>query len=258
MALQLSKSDQEFVSPSQLWKKKWEGLEGSFVDYFWVEYIDRFNGWHEGHALLAPSTNNCLEATNNVIKKSGTLREKLPLGHFFEVAKRIVEEWSVERNPALINKKLFANIPSISLKLMTEAYNWSQSMKPPRRGAEQKIKIRQRGNLRCFFITPSGVPTIREGDIDKFERQLKNMNWHKFDTFKKYQSGIWLVTMSDEDWMHATCTCPTYCKHYTCKDTVGIAISKGYIQVPDEALTIPIGHKRKRGRPSKATKALLK
>ncbi|CAF4494856.1 unnamed protein product, partial [Rotaria magnacalcarata] len=45
-----------------------------------------------GH--FTPSTNNALEATNNVIKKEHTLRERLPLSRFKVLAFEIVEKWS--------------------------------------------------------------------------------------------------------------------------------------------------------------------
>ena len=66
------------------------------------EYLNKHDEWFEGRSLYAPSTNNCLEATNNVIKSAGTLRCRLQVGQFFGVAKRLVREWSIERDPASV------------------------------------------------------------------------------------------------------------------------------------------------------------
>jgi transposase-like protein len=73
--LQLAKSESEFIKASGLWLKKWEGNQeaNSFVSYFREEYINNNSGWFEGLALGYPSTNNCLEATNNVVKKEWTM-----------------------------------------------------------------------------------------------------------------------------------------------------------------------------------------
>jgi len=38
--------------------------------------------WFEGAAVVFPSANNGLEATNAVIKREHTLRERLPVGNF--------------------------------------------------------------------------------------------------------------------------------------------------------------------------------
>ena len=42
-----------------------------------------------------------------------------------------------------------------------------------------------------------------------------------------------------------------------CKHLVGVALRRKYVKAPPSAKDIPIGEKRKRGRPKKSTKALL-
>lgn len=54
-----------------------------------------------------------------------------------------------------------------------------------------------------------------------------------------------------------SCNCPAYGKNYVCKHVIGLAIRLKYISPPPEAKTIPIGQKRKRGRPTKTKPALL-
>ena len=60
-----------------------------------------------------------------------------------------------------------------------------------------------------------------------------------------------------EEWRKTTCTCPSFFKNYICKHIIGISIRLKYCKVPPEAKNVKIGTKRKRGRPSKARKALL-
>jgi len=69
---------------------------------------------------------------------------------------------------------------------------------------------------------------------------------------------MWIVQMPIDDWENATCTCPMFSKNYICKHTLGIAIQlKKFAVVVEEAKSVPIGEKRKRGRP-KLAKALLR
>uniref|UniRef100_A0A914WTS7 MULE transposase domain-containing protein n=1 Tax=Plectus sambesii TaxID=2011161 RepID=A0A914WTS7_9BILA len=68
-----------------------------------VEYCDRYPGWFEGHAPGHPSHNNALESTNNVIKTEYTMRSRLPVAQFANMACMIVQDWSQSRNPEAIN-----------------------------------------------------------------------------------------------------------------------------------------------------------
>ncbi len=62
--------------------------------------------------------------------------------------------------------------------------------------------------------------------------------------------------MDDVEWIKSTCTCPIYLKNFICKHIVGLAIRLKKYEVVPEAKSIPIGEKRKRGRPAQAKKAL--
>jgi len=121
--LQLAKTDSEFQHASELWYKKWNVDDtAEFATYFRTEYIIKHMGWHEGRAPGFPSTNNCLEATNNVIKNEWTLRNRLAIRDFLETAFKRIQDWSMERAPECVNCKLFLTDPICSLKLQTQAY----------------------------------------------------------------------------------------------------------------------------------------
>ncbi len=53
------------------------------------------------------------------------------------------------------------------------------------------------------------------------------------------------------------CNCPAFLKNYICKHVVGMGIRSKSCKPPAAAKTVPIGEKRKRGRPAKAKPALL-
>ncbi|CAF0857349.1 unnamed protein product [Rotaria sordida] len=121
--LQLSKNKKTFNIATRLFLKKWEKQERC-IQYLSSEWLESKNGWYEGLSMYVPSTNNALEATNRMIKDEDTLRERLVLSRFTVVIFSIVNKWSKERNPTLINSKIFEHQPSITLSHWTDAYNW--------------------------------------------------------------------------------------------------------------------------------------
>ena len=94
--------------------------------------------------------------------------------------------------------------------------------------------------------------------LDKSIEKYEKRNFKGFDTFIATYKAMWVVKKEGNKWRDATCTCPQFLKHYICKHIVGIASRLKYIKIISEAKNVPIGEKRKRGRPRKATRALVK
>ena len=95
------------------------------------EWIQRYEGWYEGYALLYPSTNNGLESSNRKIKDDGTFHKRVPISEFLKIIyTRIIYNWSIERDPNAINKKDFSLEPEITTQDYTKAYQWLQMKKP--------------------------------------------------------------------------------------------------------------------------------
>ncbi|XP_048481537.1 uncharacterized protein LOC125489545 [Plutella xylostella] len=67
----------------------------------------------------------------------------------------------------------------------------------------------------------------------------------------------WQVDLPHNDWMQGKCNCPAFYKNYMCKHIMGLAIRLKFANPPPEAKNVPIGQKRKRGRPSKSRPALV-
>jgi len=88
---------------------------------------------------------------------------------------------------------------------------------------------------------------------------VKDCKWNTFDQFKKRAFGVWIIKLpiDGNKWQEGHCTCPNYLKKYICKHIVGIAMRCKYVKPPPAAKQVPIGEKRKRGRPKKSSKALI-
>lgn len=81
--------------------------------------------------------------------------------------------------------------------------------------------------------------------------------WKTFEEFKKYNYSIWIITIVYNNLNESACTCPYFLKHLQCKHVLGMKIRLKLVDVPNEAKLIPLGQKRKRGRPAKSKKALI-
>lgn len=78
-----------------------------------------------------------------------------------------------------------------------------------------------------------------------------------FETYKRLFLK-WRTTIVKENvLLNSTCNCPAFGTEYICKHIAGLAIRMRLVTPPPEAKTIPIGEKRKPGRPAKTKPALM-
>lgn len=126
--------------------------------------------------------------------------------------------------------------------MWTNSYQWAKESK--------EIKI-----LDDKFYIPSD-------DFNKItDSEFKRYRSGKFTTFDHFVKSfnIWCVDRDNcQDWKQAKCTCPSFLKEYICKHVVGLAIRLKEVSPPLIAKSVPIGQKRKRGRPTLAKKAFIR
>lgn len=237
--LQLSRSPEILEKASQLFVKKWEKESIEFVDYFTKEWLQQHRNWYEGYAKDTPSTNNALEATNRVIKDEQTFRERLDLSQFRFVLYNMVRQWSIEYEQGLNTINL--SKPDIELKWWTAGYQFARSNK--------KIISAKRGSQITYTI-----PTTDEQNC------VENLSDWKL--FSDYRSSLDIVhttfksPVTSENWQKGSCDCGDFFKNYVCEHLIGVALRLKCVQAPAETKTVPIGQKRKRGRPAKSRPAL--
>lgn len=249
--LQLSQNPKIFEKSSNLFLEKYEAY-AEFIDYFTEQWLVLHRNWYEGACvkstnednennktneyLKAPSTNNALESFNKSVKAEKTLRERLSLENFINQLMTWIKQWSDRYDEGAT---VFLEDPKIDLPLLTKSYQWTRLNK--------EVKRSSHGN---FLMVPAEGAT----DLKEWHQIYE---WDTFDEFKENAFKGYCTVVPEEDWIKGTCTCPAFFKQYICKHIVGLAIRLKYLTVPIEAKQIPIGSKRKRGRPSKAKRALL-
>lgn len=243
--LNLSSNKETFEKASSYFLVKYSTFQ-DFCLYFKTEWLENHPNWYEGAYLLAPgvkfapSTNNACESWNRNIKDEKSKRKRYPLNVF----KKKILEWTVDWSREYYSgAKVFVTTPTIDLPLWTLAYKWVKMNKPIKRSVD--------GNgLVSYQFAAGETPTLVDWSI--------LTKWNTFNEFKaRFQLG-WRTYVQDADsWIHGSCTCPQFMKKYVCKHMVGIALRLKFVKVPLEAKALPLNQKRKRGRPSKAKKALL-
>jgi hypothetical protein len=79
--------------------------------------------------------------------------------------------------------------------------------------------------------------------------------WQLASSYFSYQK---IIFHSIPAWKQSICTCPFFQKQYHCKHIFGLAVVRNIIPLPQSTKDVPIGQKRKLGRPAGARKALLR
>jgi hypothetical protein len=224
-----------------------------FLSYFEKQWISHYRNWFEGASLGSPSTNNCLEATNAIIKKQYTLRERLRLGEFSDCLEQgIVANFSTERDTGRVNHKKIEDEPPISLQMWTKSYQWVKSN-------VSVLQDNASDDCGIYFIPSSKLVLAGKEFTDEFVSSLLSsaQNCVSFDEYRQTRESMWTVNLSKSSWRTGNCNCPVFLKQGVYKHLIGMAIRLGVAKPPDEAKNIPLEQKRKRGRPSKAKPALV-
>lgn len=222
---------------------KWRVDYAKLIDeYFEPEWLIKNRNWYEGSRIKTPSTNNAQESFNNLIKNEHTMRERLDISQFRVVLFKMVEQWSVEYSSNL--NSVNNGPPKIELSLWTNGYNFARS----------NVKIKSKRNVNEITYH------IPIGDVSNPD-QIKE-NFSQWASFKEFVQSFDMVhttfdyPVSSENWIFGRCDCSSGFKQYLCEHIVGVALRLKIIEAPAEAKTIPLGQKRKRGRPAKSKPAL--
>lgn len=237
--LQVAKTPEIFEKALQLFMDKWRDESEDLIEYFEREWVAKCPNWYESFAPLVPSTNNALESNNRLIKDEHTFRERMDLGKFRITLFEMIQTWSIRYSGGV--KVTNPDAPEIELELWTAGYQLAKS---------NTKMTSSRGNNNITFRS---VTTEKVDD---------STNWTNFDDFKKNSFGFhdttFIYPARRENWLRSKCDCSDFFKKYMCAHIIAIAIRLKCVQPPAEAKTVPIGQKRKRGRPQKAKSALTR
>lgn len=252
-SLQTCSNETSFLKATELFFLKWRAKNdrqvNEFLEYFKNQWVLKRSCWYEGAAPGYPSTNNGIEGTNAVIKTEHTLRERLPVGQFLNNVIQLVSKWSKVRDPTSPNCIDFAESRSTPLAQWTAGYQWALKNKKVLQGPTDNPD-----SITFFVSSSTSRKEIIPKTVTEYEESTKH--WKDFDEFQRINYGTWKIGINKKT-SQSECSCPYFMKHLICKHSLGMQIRLKFVDPPAAAKSIPMGQKRKRGRPSKAKKALL-
>jgi len=156
-----------------------------------------------------------------------------------------VNKWSWSRDPSEVNCKPVAKEVQYDLCVITSAYEWIK-LKP-------RLLAEEDGQIRSIYVAAAESDAVTQNTPKVFNEKHKT-----FESFKKLHLSAYKIMFNVGNWKMSSCTCPSFLKNYKCKHVYGLAVHKKLALFPETVKTVPIGQKRKPGRPKGTTKALLK
>lgn len=244
--LQLSQSPEIFEKAKNLFMTKYDSSP-SFSDYFNKEWCEKNPNWFEGaSSLTLPSTQCGQESTHGKIKMTFMGFERVSMNEMKNLNADIVRNFSLD----LKNVKPFAHTAKISDKELEKAYKFSKKNKKVIEDSNEEEEV--------WWISAQEKAPVKTKQV----RAVKEMKWSTFDEFSAINFAAHKIVLHKES-KEISCTCRRFMKDFKCVHSVGFAVMKKIIKVPQAVknlvkIPLPLSTKRGPGRPKKMTKALLK
>ena len=160
----------------------------------------------------------------------------------------------------LLHQKPFQKIPKPTNKLLEKAYEFVKT---------QQLFLKHPSdepsdNNEKWWVAGKNTEKITKKQISS----VKEMKWECFDEYKKRNFLAYELNINESLAIKVTCTCREFMKDFQCVHSVALSMNKKLIQVPQEVkqkyqekrennIRLPNDQGRQRGRPKKATRALI-
>ena len=177
------------------------------------------------------------------------------MGDFLDKFKNLTQTWSFDRFEGEDQLKKFQTDPLITSNQWNAYDNYINN-------AKSKCKLV--GNFGVILVVRTKTDADEELDfiynekinsmIDLIECEKENcfclIENSDFDSFVTLNKSVHRVILNSENWKFSSCSCAIYMKEYVCKHIVKVAILKKLLEI--DYSFVPVGIKKKRGRPQKA------
>lgn len=176
--LQEAQSEKIFKRAMNLFINKYQKDQPKFIDYMNLQWFNTHNLWYEGASKNLPSTNNCLESFNNVIKNEETLHYRAQMADFFPKIISAINNWSLNY---FFKNKEFKKEPEITKKLWQQAHYMIN---------KHKIGILNKEDRNIYTIPNNSKQLSIE-----FQNNYHNNNWNTFDQYKLRNFTMFLISI---------------------------------------------------------------
>lgn len=241
--LRLSSNAEIFNVGTKLFINKWSNVEKEFTKYFsdqWLSPMNMF--WFAGAMQFAPTTNNCLESTNDKIKTNFSFRTRCKMNVFQTKILQVVRVLSTEYRDKV--KEVKRDV-SIRNSIWKAGESWAKSGKLP--------ICNENIDPKSFYVYHGTEDKIERSDLKTY----KQRSWMTFLHFSKNIFKIWCISIPDgkDNFRNSTCTCPCFLKFFACKHVLGLGIRLHLTKLPPNLKTVE-RKPRRPGRPKRIGPAL--
>ena len=256
--LQLARSFLEFQSACDCLLREWHAQPEVAMQllstYFGAQWgpSTRYFGWFEGFDPRRPSSQNGPESKHRWFKKNVLRNTRRNTALMFQKCKTAVNNWGKELDDNIMESPSLTKVVELSHE--TDAW---QFLNGPNR--KKWLQFNFSPEVTLFLVVPESCADEYPEDITVCEATLRSYAWPTlpFSTFAEYvkcRFSVWVVTWkkcaptTDGCW---TCTCYEWVKSKLCKHELALKVIHGLYQLRPEASQIPLGCKRKAGRPKR-------
>lgn len=191
--LQLAPTNKYFSNAVKFFIEKYEESEPDFCDYFAQEWVSKNKFWFEGARHYTPSTNNCVEAFNSVLKRDYTHRKRASLAAFKVNLKNIVQSLSVKYETG---EKLFCSKVEISTDDWRAGVEWVKLER-------KKIRIQTaKPNIMKIYVPSRQFNETYAGEefSNHYVNMYTQMKCDNFDQFKNVAFSMYMLTFNTDNW----------------------------------------------------------
>ena len=107
------------------------------------------------------------------------------------------------------------------------------------------------------FLSAGDATELGEGVVAAYIANVLELASTDFDTMMSMRRSVYHVDVEKRESVHSfRCSCRVFLKRNLCKHVYGLGSLWGLVEFSEAAKALPIGQKRKRGRPCQAKRAL--
>ena len=147
------------------------------------------------------------------------------------------------------NVKVYNEKPAISTKDWTDAYEWNS----------QGHKIIQAYSTKNIYCTNYHHKIITKEQCRKYLQDNNSHSYTDFDNMMQQVDEFKVIKLNENIWENSECSCKEWHKFLKCNHIISLATRlKLYtFSTVAYAYSIPLTHKRRRGKPANTVTALL-
>ena len=197
------------------------------------------------------------------MKSKGKLPNRLPTLHLLNSIGTVIEDWSLDGDPFVIDKSLNKLVPKPNLRSFAEKpeitkADWLSALEWNKKGNKKavvKIICKEQGIL--YFSASGDKSKLSKEECREYLKNIDSCSFKTFDEMTEYVNSIRLIEIDVESWQLSKCTCWFWLKNFKCNHVIAISTRLSLCNFSSIIMVMPLEKKRKPGRKPLTKPALM-